>query len=307
MSKILGCDLSSAQGDMNWLTLQKRGIQFAMLRLWYDSKGVTLGDLDHVDSAFDDHCCACDKYGIEKGVYVFHYFLTVDEAVDTANKVVGILKNYKFSYPVALDIEEDTIAYFERRGHEANIDIISDTTAAFLQVIENAGYYAMIYANPSVSSQYLRDDVLSRYGSWVACWLSNSSLTLSSAQSTLTGEQKTGEAKIYETMRIWQFGKGSGSQYGVSSSQIDLDINYHGDFYPAATAEAPQPAASTSTINVGDHCIINDGATDYNGTHMASWIYDRENYVCAVSGDRVVLAYNGVIVGAFRTSDITLI
>lgn len=71
----------------------------------------------------------------------------------------------------------------------------------------------------------------------------------------------------------------------------------------AAAPATPAPA----TIGVGSTVRINQGATDYNGTPMMAFVYGRDNRVSELNGDRAVVTYGGVVVGAFRVGDLTLV
>lgn len=60
-------------------------------------------------------------------------------------------------------------------------------------------------------------------------------------------------------------------------------------------------------ITVGSTVKLKKGAKDYNGTSLASYVYERNHKVMEISGDRVVITYNDTVVAAVKKSDLTLV
>lgn len=58
-------------------------------------------------------------------------------------------------------------------------------------------------------------------------------------------------------------------------------------------------------IHVGDTVKLVNGATNYTGKSMASFVYQRNHEVVEISGDRVVIAYQGTVVAAVNIKDLT--
>ena len=71
---------------------------------------------------------------------------------------------------------------------------------------------------------------------------------------------------------------------------------------PAAPATKP-----VAKIEAGSVVKLNAGAKYYDGKTPASFVYNRNHVVKSISGDRVVITYNGVTVGAVKLADLTLI
>jgi hypothetical protein len=61
------------------------------------------------------------------------------------------------------------------------------------------------------------------------------------------------------------------------------------------------------TIEEGSLVRVAKGAKDYNGVSLASFVYDRNHTVYSISGDRVVIDYNGVIVAAVHKDNLILL
>ena len=59
-------------------------------------------------------------------------------------------------------------------------------------------------------------------------------------------------------------------------------------------------------IKVGDKVMINAGAKNYTGKSLASFVYNRKHDVLEISGSRVVIGYQGVVVAAMNIKDLKL-
>jgi N-acetylmuramoyl-L-alanine amidase CwlA len=73
-----------------------------------------------------------------------------------------------------------------------------------------------------------------------------------------------------------------------------------------STTPTTKPVATTSTtIKKGDKVKVNKGAKDYNGTSVASFVYNGTFTVDELKGDRAVLDKNGICT-AFNVKNLTL-
>jgi len=76
------------------------------------------------------------------------------------------------------------------------------------------------------------------------------------------------------------------------------------------TTQAPATGGSTGTgkkIVKGSTVRVKQGAKDYNGDGLASFVYTRDHVVSEVSGDRCVITFDGVVVAAVHIGDLTLV
>lgn len=62
--------------------------------------------------------------------------------------------------------------------------------------------------------------------------------------------------------------------------------------------------ATTAQIKVGDRVRVKAGATTYEGRGLASFVYTRDHVVDEISGDRVVISYDGDVVAAVKMTDL---
>lgn len=60
-------------------------------------------------------------------------------------------------------------------------------------------------------------------------------------------------------------------------------------------------------IKVGDTVRLVEGAKTYTGGGLASFVYKRNHVVKQISGDRVVITFNGAVVAAVNKKDLTLV
>ena len=79
--------------------------------------------------------------------------------------------------------------------------------------------------------------------------------------------------------------------------------------YPGQIIKIPQEQKNeahivNNEINVGDTVKVRDGAKDYNGVQLASFVYNRNHNVLEVNGDRVVITYGGIVVAAIHKSNL---
>lgn len=60
-------------------------------------------------------------------------------------------------------------------------------------------------------------------------------------------------------------------------------------------------------ITVGCNVRVNQGAKTYDGKTLKSFVYARNHQVKSISGDRVVITYQGTVVAAVKKSDLALV
>lgn len=65
--------------------------------------------------------------------------------------------------------------------------------------------------------------------------------------------------------------------------------------------------AAAEAISHGSTVRVKKGAKTYEGTTLATFVYNRDHDVKSVVGDRVVISYNGIVVAAVRKEDLILV
>lgn len=65
--------------------------------------------------------------------------------------------------------------------------------------------------------------------------------------------------------------------------------------------------AKVEAIQVGSTVMVKKGAKTYDGVALATFVYNRVHDVKTISGDRVVITYNNIVVAAVHKNDLTLV
>ena len=187
-----GIDVSEHQGSIDWNQVKASGAQFAMIRGGYGR--------NNVDKYFHANAKGATAAGIPIGMYWFSYALNVDMAKNEAKYAVTLAKQYKITWPIAYDLEYDTVSYAAKNGVTITKDMATQMAKAFCEEIEASGYIPMNYTNPDYLNRYFDRSQLP-YDTWLAQYASQPSIS---------------------DMSIWQYSS-SGSVPGISGR---CDMNY---------------------------------------------------------------------------------
>lgn len=241
-----GIDVSKYQNDIDWAQVASDGVQFAMIRTRHG--GVA-------DAKFYDNVQGAVDNGIKIGAYLYSTAQSVEESEADADFVINLIKDYPFSYPIAIDIES-TVYHWNMDGH-----LLSDIINAFCNKIKAAGYYPIIYTNDYWIHNKLEMDEISQWPIWYARYVTQTT---------------------YKNYEMWQ-ASSSGSIAGIEGN-VDLDFCY-------ANYDMLIPANSWKYIN-GETLFyrnymkvtsdwINDNGTwyyiDSKGHYVTGWYKDPSN------------------------------
>lgn len=223
MTRKFGVDISTWQnpGDINYDQLSKE-IDFAILRVGFTGYGT--GESLHKDEDFETHYKELHQRGVPIGVYWYSCANTASRGVREARKCLEFIKGKTLLYPVFIDVED---SHHQKPSSKKEL---TDAVIAFCETIENAGYYAGIYASSSWFSSEMDYTRLAPYDLWVAQW----------SQS---------EPSIRKG--IWQY-TSKGKLSGYSGN---LDLNYAYKDYPKIIQEAGlnrlkvQPKEKSKTVD----------------------------------------------------------
>ena len=64
---------------------------------------------------------------------------------------------------------------------------------------------------------------------------------------------------------------------------------------------------AVESLSHGSTVRVKKGAKTYDGTSLASFVYNRDHEVKSIVGDRVVITYNGIVIAAVRKDDLILV
>ena len=197
-SGTMGIDVSKWNGNIDWKAVKNSGVSYVIIRCGY--RGSSAGSLIQ-DSKYKQNIEGAIDAGLKVGVYFFTQAIDKAEAMEEASMVLDLVKKYKISYPIFLDVEAsggraDKLSKAER----------TEICKTFCETIQKYGYTAGIYANKTWLTNKMDASALSKYKIWLAQY---------AEKPTYTG-----------TYHMWQY-KDTGKVSGISGN-VDLNISYLG-------------------------------------------------------------------------------
>lgn len=253
-------DVSKWQGTVNWATVKKAGVSHAMIRAGYGNS------VRQTDPQFKRNATQCIALGVDWGVYWYSYATSPEMARQEARCCLEVIKGLKPTMPVAYDIE-----------YEPGILALSNATRtamvkAFLEEVEAAGYYGILYASTNFIQTKLNYQELACYDVWAAQYGRTCTCPL--------------------PFGIWQYS--SSNPLGIPGYGKSLDCNHVYKDYPSIiqsaglngfTAPDPNPAPDLSTmrqiltigpVTMGDALQIQAlceslGITGENDLYTSQW------------------------------------
>lgn len=205
-----GVDVSAYQNragetkTIDWEAARNDGVEFAMVRIGF--RGTSTGAIN-ADEYYAQNIDGAMAAGIETGVYFFAQAITVEEAIEEADFVIGLLRDHEINGPVAYDWEMHNSTY---RVYGTTPEMATACAIAFCRRIQEAGYTPMIYAGTYVSYIKYDQGAIAPYLSWYPEYKSASS------------------EKLYPTIRYqmdyWQF-TSSCTVAGISG-RVDANLQF---------------------------------------------------------------------------------
>lgn len=125
-----GIDVSKYQGAIDWNSVAAQGYSFAFVKIGSSKSGV--------DPYFAANMLGANAAGMRVGGYIYSYATSVEGAVAEATFAVEALQNVPVSFPIAFDLEDEVQKSIPPAVQQQMVN-------AFCTVIENAGYYPMVY------------------------------------------------------------------------------------------------------------------------------------------------------------------
>lgn len=149
-------DVSKWQGAMNWSAVKNAGVNHAMIRAGYGNS------IRQTDPQFKRNAAQCIALGIDWGVYWYSYATSPEQARQEARCCLQVIQGLKPTMPVAYDIEyEPGILALDNATRTAMVK-------AFLEEVEAAGYYGILYASTNFIQTKLNWRELTLYDVWAA-------------------------------------------------------------------------------------------------------------------------------------------
>lgn len=164
-TSLIGVDVSSYQNQVDWKRVAADGVELAMVRLGY--RGYSSGTMN-LDPYFEENVKGASNADLYVGVYFFSQAVTKEEAMDEARFVLRKIRGMKIDGPIAYDMEYIPGA---DRINGLTVEEKTELADAFCQVIEENGYRAMIYGNPTWFTEDVNLSALSHRGIWLAHYI----------------------------------------------------------------------------------------------------------------------------------------
>ena len=194
----MGIDVSKWNGNIDWNAVKNSGVSYVIIRCGY--RGSSQGALI-VDSKFKENIKGANAAGLKVGVYFFTQAIDKNEALEEASMVLELIKDYKISYPVFLDVEPSG-------GRADSLDKATRTEICktFCETIKQYSYTPGIYANKNWLEGKLDMNILGVYKVWLA--------------------QYASEPTYQGRYDLWQY-KDTGKVNGIGG-MVDLNSSYLG-------------------------------------------------------------------------------
>ena len=140
----IGIDVSKWQGEIDWEKVKNAGVEFAIIRVGYqtDYDGENV-----VDPYFLANIEGAKRVGLPVGIYYYSYAKNVDQAIQQAEWVNKQLSEYQIDLPIAFDWESWNS--FNKAG--MSFYTINKAANEFLNVVAPSSSYrkGMLYSSKS--------------------------------------------------------------------------------------------------------------------------------------------------------------
>ena len=159
---VLGIDVSVHQKDIDWQQVKAAGVEFVMIRVAYRG---SIEGLLVPDELAQQNYTGAKAAGLRVGAYIFTQSISVQEGIEDARYIMDMVKDWQLDMPLVYDWE---IVEDHYRNGQLDPRTLTDTMKAFCQTVEDTGYDAMIYFNPTQVAQNFYLEELTDYGLWLA-------------------------------------------------------------------------------------------------------------------------------------------
>jgi lysozyme len=152
MVQIKGIDVSWHNGGIDWTKVKADGVNFVFIKA---TQGTGYSKVDY----FRNNAPKAAGFGLNVGAYHYGTFSNIHEALAEAKYFLSVVKDYKLTYPLVLDLEENK--------KSANKKQLTDGAIAFMDMVKHAGYQTMLYTNKSFLDNVLDVNRI-QYPLWIS-------------------------------------------------------------------------------------------------------------------------------------------
>ena len=108
---------------------------------------------------FRNHAPKALGFGLHVGTYHYGTFSNIPEALSQAQYFLSVVKDYKLTYPLVLDLEENKKMVNKKQ--------LTDAAIAFMDMIKHGGYEVLLYTSKGFLDSQL-DESRINYPLWIA-------------------------------------------------------------------------------------------------------------------------------------------
>jgi lysozyme len=152
MTQIKGIDVSWHNGAIDWAKVKADGVNFVFIKA---TQGTGYSKVDY----FRNNAPKAAGFGLNVGAYHYATFSNVPEALSEVKYFLSVVKDYKLTYPLVLDLEENK--------KNASKKQLTDAAVAFMDMLKHAGYQTLLYTNKSFLDNVL-DESRITYPLWIS-------------------------------------------------------------------------------------------------------------------------------------------
>jgi len=136
--RMLGIDISSWQGDIDFNKVKEAGCEFVMIRIGWSYKGELT-----MDKKFHVYLKGAREAGIPTGVYLFCYDNTEEYLLSSLDQVFKELGNTELELPLAFDWEN----FSNYHEYEISFQDLNHLYDVFEKEAKEKGYETMLYGS----------------------------------------------------------------------------------------------------------------------------------------------------------------
>ena len=193
---MIGIDVSTWQGKIDYNKVKKAGVEFVMIRIGY---GHNKNNQIIMDNQFLNNIKNAKAAGLKVGLYFYSYANRIYKVKEQVNWIVKNLNGEKLDLPIAFDWE----SWSKFNSYNVSIYDLKNIAQTFIDELKKYGYDAVLY-----SSKYYLEQIwgINEFSTWLAHY---------------TSAEKSSYKGNYMMWQLSSRGKVSGI-----NGDVDLDILY---------------------------------------------------------------------------------
>ena len=197
--KVIGIDVSSYQGDIDWKQVEDQGISFAYIKATEST--------DHLDKKFEQNWSDINDTNIRKGAYLYYDFKKDGKAI--AEWFIKNVPVESATLPPAIDFEIDDQT---SKNLPDSKKVITNLTKVIDRLNEQYHQTPVLYTNSHTYDTYLKDaNLKDKVKFWICDINSND------------------PANVNKNWEFWQFSwRGLLNGVGGDKGFVDMDL-YNGN------------------------------------------------------------------------------